>query len=46
MNYFKLDSPYVDVPVEIGEGTKIWQFCHIQSDAKIGMNYVMIVSAN
>jgi len=45
-NYFELDSPYVDVPVEIGEGTKIWHFCHIQSGAKIGMNCVMGQNVN
>ena len=26
----------VDENVEIGEGTKIWHFCHIQSGARIG----------
>ena len=29
-------SAYVDEPCEIGEGTKIWHFCHIMSGAKIG----------
>ena len=28
----------VDDNVEIGDGTKIWHFSHIQSGAKIGMN--------
>ncbi len=31
-------SSFVDENVEIGEGTKIWHFCHIQSGARIGMN--------
>ena len=31
-------SSFVDNDVEIGEGTKIWHFCHIQSGAKIGKN--------
>lgn len=31
-------SSYIDENVEIGEGTKIWHFCHIQSGAKIGKN--------
>lgn len=35
-NYFVHESSYVDDNVEIGEGTKIWHFCHIQSGAKIG----------
>lgn len=28
----------VDENVEIGDGTKIWHFCHIQSGARIGKN--------
>lgn len=36
--YFVHESSYVDQGVEIGEGTKIWHFCHIQSGAKIGKN--------
>lgn len=36
MSYFKHDSAYVDEPCEIGEGTKIWHFCHIMRDARIG----------
>jgi len=34
--YFAHESAYVDEPVEIGEGTKIWHFAHIMSGAKIG----------
>ena len=34
--YFVHESSYVDNNVEIGEGTKIWHFSHIQSGAKIG----------
>ena len=34
--YFVHKSSYVDDDVEIGEGTKIWHFCHIQSGARIG----------
>lgn len=30
------ESAYVDAPVEIGEGTAIWHFCHVQSGARIG----------
>ena len=36
MDYFVHESSYVDDNVEIGEGTKIWFFCHIQKGAKIG----------
>jgi UDP-2-acetamido-3-amino-2,3-dideoxy-glucuronate N-acetyltransferase len=31
-------SSYVDIPCEIGQGTKIWHFCHIMPNAKIGQN--------
>lgn len=34
--YFVHESSYIDHSVEIGKGTKIWLFCHIQSGAKIG----------
>ena len=34
--YFVHESSYVDDGVEIGAGTKIWHFCHIQSGACIG----------
>jgi len=34
--YFVHESSYVDDNVEIGEGTKIWHFSHIQSGTKIG----------
>jgi UDP-2-acetamido-3-amino-2,3-dideoxy-glucuronate N-acetyltransferase len=36
MSYFRHESSYVDEPCEIGEGTKIWHFCHIMRDARIG----------
>lgn len=38
MNYFVHESSYIDENVIIGEGTKIWHFCHIQSGARIGRN--------
>lgn len=34
--YFVHESSYVDEGVTIGEGTKIWHFCHIQTGAKLG----------
>ena len=37
-NYFVHESSYVDDGVQIGEGTKIWHFCHIQKGAVIGKN--------
>ena len=36
--YFVHPTSFVDDDVEIGEGTKIWHFSHIQSGAKIGKN--------
>lgn len=38
MDYFVHESSYIDEDVIIGEGTKIWHFCHIQSGARIGRN--------
>lgn len=37
-NYFVHDSSYIDEDVNIGNGTKIWHFCHIQKGAVIGEN--------
>jgi UDP-2-acetamido-3-amino-2,3-dideoxy-glucuronate N-acetyltransferase len=34
--YFIHESSYVDEGVIIGDGTKVWHFCHIQSGAVIG----------
>ncbi|VXD14055.1 UDP-2-acetamido-3-amino-2, 3-dideoxy-D-glucuronate N-acetyltransferase [Planktothrix serta PCC 8927] len=36
--YFVHESAYVDDGAEIGEGTKIWHFCHVMGKAKIGKN--------
>lgn len=36
MSYFVHESSYIDENVIIGEDTKIWHFCHIQSGSKIG----------
>ena len=38
MEYFVHESSYIDEDVEIGAGTKIWHFCHIQKGARIGKN--------
>lgn len=37
-SYFVHESSYIDENVQIGKGTKIWHFCHIQSGARIGEN--------
>jgi UDP-2-acetamido-3-amino-2,3-dideoxy-glucuronate N-acetyltransferase len=36
VNYFVHESSYVDDGVEIGAGTKIWHFCHVMPQARIG----------
>lgn len=38
MSYFKHESSYVDDGAEVGDGTKIWHFCHVMGGAKIGKN--------
>jgi len=46
MKYFKHESAYVDEPTDIGEGTKIWHFSHVQSGAKIGKKCVLGQNVN
>ncbi len=46
MDYFKHETVYIDEPCEIGEGTKIWHFSHIQKGAKIGKNCVFGQNVN
>ena len=38
LGYFLHPSSYIDEYVQIGKGTKIWHFCHIMKEAKIGKN--------
>jgi UDP-2-acetamido-3-amino-2,3-dideoxy-glucuronate N-acetyltransferase len=40
MTYFKHETSIVDEPCEIGDGTKIWHFCHIMANATVGENCV------
>lgn len=44
--YFVHESSYVDDGVEIGEGTKVWHFSHIQKGTKIGKNCVFGQNVN
>lgn len=46
MNYFHHESAYVDDGAEIGAGTKIWHFSHIQKGAKIGERCVIGQNVN
>lgn len=34
--YFVHPSSFVDEPSEIGAGTKIWHFCHVMKNSRIG----------
>ena len=38
MGWSKHDSAIVDDGASIGDGTKIWHFCHVSSGARIGAN--------
>ena len=38
MSYFVHESSYIDENVTIGNGTKIWHFCHVHKGASIGDN--------
>ncbi len=46
MSFYKHESAYVDEKTEIGNGTKIWHFSHVQSGAKIGRNCVLGQNVN
>ncbi|MGA3209013.1 MAG: acyltransferase [Syntrophales bacterium] len=39
--YFAHSSSYIDDNVEIGEGTKIWYFCHVLGGSKIGTKCII-----
>ena len=36
--YFRHASACVDEPCSIGDGTRIWHFCHVMDGARIGAN--------
>lgn len=38
MKYYVHPSSFIDENVEIGSGTKIWHFCHVQRGARLGSN--------
>ena len=40
------ESAYVDAPCEIGEGTKVWHFAHVQKGARIGRRCVLGQNVN
>jgi UDP-2-acetamido-3-amino-2,3-dideoxy-glucuronate N-acetyltransferase len=45
-NYFVHSSSFVDDGATIGDGTKIWHFCHIQSGSKIGKHCIFGQNCN
>jgi UDP-2-acetamido-3-amino-2,3-dideoxy-glucuronate N-acetyltransferase len=44
--YFVHESSYVDEGAEIGDGTKIWHFCHILPGARIGKDCTLGQNVN
>jgi UDP-2-acetamido-3-amino-2,3-dideoxy-glucuronate N-acetyltransferase len=46
MDYYVNEFAVVDDNVEIGEGTKIWHFSHVQSGSKIGKKCVLGQNVN
>lgn len=40
-NYFVHETACIDEPVSIGEGTKVWHFCHVMSGAHIGKKCIL-----
>ena len=45
-NYFAHESAYVDEPCEIGAGTIIWHFSHVQARARIGQRCILGQNVN
>ena len=41
MTYWAHPTAIVDQPAQIGEGTKIWHFCHVMAGARIGARCVL-----
>jgi UDP-2-acetamido-3-amino-2,3-dideoxy-glucuronate N-acetyltransferase len=39
--FFAHETAVIDDPVEVGEGTRIWHFTHVQRNARIGRNAVL-----
>jgi len=46
MSFYINEHAVVDTDVEIGDGTKIWHFSHVQKGAKIGKNCVLGQNVN
>jgi UDP-2-acetamido-3-amino-2,3-dideoxy-glucuronate N-acetyltransferase len=46
MSFFKHESSYVDEGSSVGDGTKVWHFCHIQAGAMIGKGCIFGQNVN
>lgn len=46
MSYFVHESSYIDDDVVLGDGVKVWHFCHIQKGAVIGDRTTMGQNVN
>ncbi len=44
--YFAHSTVFIDEPCEIGDGTKIWHFSHVQKNSKIGRNCILGQNVN
>ncbi len=40
-DYFVHPSAYVDEPCDIGAGTKIWHFCHVMKNSRLGEKCIL-----
>jgi len=40
-DYFVHPSAYVDEPCDIGAGTKIWHFCHVMKNSRLGKKCIL-----
>ncbi|MCO4769240.1 MAG: N-acetyltransferase [Deltaproteobacteria bacterium] len=45
-DYFVHESSYIDDDVEIGAGTKIWFFCHVQGGSTLGERCILGQNVN
>ena len=45
-DYFVHESSYVDDGAQVGAGTRIWHFCHIQPGAVLGQNCTLGQNVN
>src|SRR5689334_18022785 len=41
MNYFAHPTAVIDLPCDIGDGTKIWHFVHVSAGSRIGARCVL-----